>query len=302
MLLFFVLVLVVVLFWNANSNSSSKILDGVESYSILPTIKILPVFNKYHNAQKLTTTTTTRIPLIPVTIQLLSVSSSSSSSLSAAQKDQEEEQSQEQEEQTGVLLDDENGEDGIDLVATNNAILSSEEIQKQENYINSIRNGYSGMPSSGYSRSLYGTDTRPTDSDDIDEDGYGEHTRGNGDRKSPSILKRTVKFPIKLVQALVRRIQLKEKKQEKPGTLILVRHGESTWNANKTFTGYVKYSRVFDRMHICSVITFFHFELLLIHILRNGRILFCCCNLHRWADPDLTLQGKREMVCSLEIH
>ena len=299
MLMFFVLVLVVVLFWNANSNSNSKILDGVESYSILPTIHILPLLNKYQNAQKLTTTTATRIPLIPVTTQLLSASSSSS--LSAAQKDQEEEQSQEQEEQTGVIFDDENGEDGIDLVATNNAILSSEEIQKQENFMNSIRNGYSGMPSSGYSRSLYGTDTRSTP-DDIDEDGYGEHTRGNGDRKSPSILKRTVKFPINLVQALVRRIQLKEKKQEKPGTLILVRHGESTWNANKTFTGYVQYSRVFDRMHICSVITFFHFELLLIHVLRNGRILFCCCNFHRWADPDLTLQGKREMVCSLEIH
>jgi len=248
MLMFFVLVLVVVLFWNANSNSNSKILDGVESYSIFPTIKILPLLNKYQNAQKLTTTTATRIPLIPVTTQLLSASSSSS--LSAAQKDQEEEQSQEQEEQTGVIFDDENGEDGIDLVATNNAILSSEEIQKQENFMNSIRNGYSGMPSSGYSRSLYGTDTRSTP-DDIDEDGYGEHTRGNGDRKSPSILKRTVKFPINLVQALVRRIQLKEKKQEKPGTLILVRHGESTWNANKTFTG--------------------------------------------WADPDLTLQGKREM-------
>ena len=29
-----------------------------------------------------------------------------------------------------------------------------------------------------------------------------------------------------------------EYKKVEPGTLILVRHGESLWNANKTFTGW----------------------------------------------------------------
>lgn len=59
------------------------------------------------------------------------------------------------------------------------------------------------------------------------EDGY------DGFQKK-STLKRILKFPLHIAgKALLPKRQTKE-----PGTLILVRHGESTWNANKTFTGW----------------------------------------------------------------
>ena len=35
-------------------------------------------------------------------------------------------------------------------------------------------------------------------------------------------------------------------RRQEPGTLILVRHGESTWNANKTFTGWSDYADLSD--------------------------------------------------------
>ena len=47
-----------------------------------------------------------------------------------------------------------------------------------------------------------------------------------------SLLKRMLKFPLVLAGKAL------PKKPVEPGTLILVRHGESTWNANKTFTGW----------------------------------------------------------------
>lgn len=59
-----------------------------------------------------------------------------------------------------------------------------------------------------------------------DEDGYDAHN------KQSSLLKQIVKFPLKVAgKALVQ-------KRTEPGTLILVRHGESTWNRNRTFTGW----------------------------------------------------------------
>ena len=37
-----------------------------------------------------------------------------------------------------------------------------------------------------------------------------------------------------------------EYKKVEPGTLILVRHGESDWNANKTFTGWAGKSALYS--------------------------------------------------------
>eukprot|EP00532_Pseudo-nitzschia_australis_P006748 CAMPEP_0168172208 /NCGR_PEP_ID=MMETSP0139_2-20121125/5114_1 /TAXON_ID=44445 /ORGANISM="Pseudo-nitzschia australis, Strain 10249 10 AB" /LENGTH=856 /DNA_ID=CAMNT_0008089809 /DNA_START=94 /DNA_END=2664 /DNA_ORIENTATION=- len=64
--------------------------------------------------------------------------------------------------------------------------------------------------------------------DDMDEDGYAEMQRG----RNQSLLKRIVKFPLKAAKKVVSR------DTKEPGTLILVRHGESSWNRNKTFTGW----------------------------------------------------------------
>jgi len=66
--------------------------------------------------------------------------------------------------------------------------------------------------------------------DEFDEDGYGDMRSKTTKR---SILERIVKFPFRALD----RISGIQKVLE-PGNLILVRHGESLWNANKTFTGW----------------------------------------------------------------
>ena len=69
---------------------------------------------------------------------------------------------------------------------------------------------------------------RAADNIGIDEDGYADDM---GDRLS--LLKKAVRLPLKGAKSVLRR-----KPKNQPGTLILVRHGESQWNKNKTFTGW----------------------------------------------------------------
>jgi Histidine phosphatase superfamily (branch 1) len=61
------------------------------------------------------------------------------------------------------------------------------------------------------------------------EDGYQDMMVENS--KQRSLLRRVVKFPFSVAKKLLR-------KPIEPGTLILIRHGESIWNANQTFTGW----------------------------------------------------------------
>lgn len=60
--------------------------------------------------------------------------------------------------------------------------------------------------------------------DEDNEDGWGDMRK-----KKRSLLVRLVRTPLKA---------LFKPEPSEPGTLILVRHGESTWNANQTFTGW----------------------------------------------------------------
>ena len=65
-----------------------------------------------------------------------------------------------------------------------------------------------------------------------DDDGY-EGMRKTTDNKRRPLWKRMVRAPLKLTRDV-----LFPAPPVEPGTLILVRHGESLWNANKTFTGW----------------------------------------------------------------
>lgn len=67
-----------------------------------------------------------------------------------------------------------------------------------------------------------------------------------------------------------------------PGTLILVRHGESLWNANKTFTGE----------YLVATFEQSFFELFIVLNERYDTVTSFGAG---WADPDLSPQGYREV-------
>eukprot|EP00522_Entomoneis_paludosa_P008110 CAMPEP_0172453534 /NCGR_PEP_ID=MMETSP1065-20121228/10807_1 /TAXON_ID=265537 /ORGANISM="Amphiprora paludosa, Strain CCMP125" /LENGTH=926 /DNA_ID=CAMNT_0013205717 /DNA_START=69 /DNA_END=2849 /DNA_ORIENTATION=+ len=69
--------------------------------------------------------------------------------------------------------------------------------------------------------------------DDDNEDGWGDLRK-----KKRSVFKGLLKLPLRGYDSLVVMLRRQRYAQKQPGTLVLVRHGESTWNANKTFTGW----------------------------------------------------------------
>lgn len=102
-------------------------------------------------------------------------------------------------------------------------------IAARQSYIN----GYS--MTSGYSPFLHKEDSinnkMSKNRDDMDEDGYADMMKRGKQRSS---WKKVLKLPLNSIQ----KVWSRGGRTKEPGTLILLRHGESTWNRNKTFTGW----------------------------------------------------------------
>ena len=93
-------------------------------------------------------------------------------------------------------------------------------------FVGNVKKGSTG--SSSTDADTNNDDNTKFDDDEMDEDGYWNML---GKKKTKrSILKQLIRIPYRALFG--------EYRTHEPGTLILVRHGESLWNANKTFTGW----------------------------------------------------------------
>ncbi|KAL7553973.1 hypothetical protein ACHAWF_018675 [Thalassiosira exigua] len=102
----------------------------------------------------------------------------------------------------------------------------SAELSAADAFVGNVRR--EGPPTGG-GGGKDGEDDEEFDPVEMDEDGYF----GMFGRKRAGLFRRLARVPVRLLAKVGGRRRVK-----KPGTLILVRHGESSWNANKTFTGW----------------------------------------------------------------
>ena len=111
----------------------------------------------------------------------------------------------------------------------------AEKLVRYNNEVVGAGDAFVGNVAKGVGGSIYYDDEEKTtttqfDDAEMDEDGYwgmfGRTKRGF----FTSLIRQMIRVPYRALFG--------EYKTVEPGTLILVRHGESLWNANKTFTGW----------------------------------------------------------------
>ena len=90
-----------------------------------------------------------------------------------------------------------------------------------------VRPSASATPVSSRSVTLHGRSDVSENIDEKTEDDDGWQAMRS---RNTNLIKKALKLPGRIVSKTTKRVE--------PGTLILVRHGESLWNANKTFTGW----------------------------------------------------------------
>jgi 2,3-bisphosphoglycerate-dependent phosphoglycerate mutase len=93
-------------------------------------------------------------------------------------------------------------------------------------------NNDAGDVAAGAAGTAYSTNSGNRDDDDDDDDGYTKMMQTN---KRRPLYKKVLMAPFQVGMKIGKTIM---RDVPEPGTLILVRHGESEWNANKTFTGW----------------------------------------------------------------
>jgi 2,3-bisphosphoglycerate-dependent phosphoglycerate mutase len=121
----------------------------------------------------------------------------------------------------------------------NSGISSAERIGAGDAFVGNVKKASSSANNEDSTTGTSSSSTSATDNhntffddDEWDEDGYwgmlGKKTTKRG--KISSLFKQLLRIPGRALFGEYRTVE--------PGTLILVRHGESVWNANKTFTGW----------------------------------------------------------------
>lgn len=108
-------------------------------------------------------------------------------------------------------------------------VLMNERIGPADAFVGNVNKGRSGGGADDVDGGgSEGGATTTFDDDEMDEDGYWGMFGRKKRRFLPSLVRQLVRVPYRALFGEYRRVE--------PGTLILVRHGESLWNANKTFT------------------------------------------------------------------
>lgn len=123
--------------------------------------------------------------------------------------------------------------DGNTMTWAEKLVRMNENIGAADAFMGNVHKGSYDFDRSSDTDGGGGGSSSTFDDDEMDEDGYWGMFGTRGRKKRgfiSSFIRQMIKVPYRALFGEYKRVA--------PGTLILVRHGESQWNANKTFTGW----------------------------------------------------------------